>query len=238
MALSRSASDVIVASAAAVEAARAAIQSIPIVGVSSTVGLSGSLGRPAGNLTGIALLFDEIASKWLELLVEIVPRAQRIGVVSEQSPSSRIQFEAIRTTAARLGKTLVALPISNADGIDDAMERARTEGLDAIIFISSPIFTANAAHVGELVQRYKLPAIFEARVLVERGGLISYGPNFNEVFRRAASFADRILKGAKLGDLPIERPTRFDLAVNLKSAKALALDVPTSVLLRADEVIE
>jgi putative ABC transport system substrate-binding protein len=83
-----------------------------------------------------------------------------------------------------------------------------------------------------------MPAIFEARVLVERGGLISYGPNFNEVFRRVASFADRILRGAKLGDLPIERPTRFDLAVNLKSAKALALDVPTSVLLRADAVIE
>jgi putative ABC transport system substrate-binding protein len=236
-AISRSANDLVVASGAAVEAAHTAIQSIPIVGVSSTLGTSG-FERRAANLTGIALLFDEVASKWLELLIEAVPGAKRIGALMDTGPSAAIQFEVVKATAARLGRTLLPLPIGNAGAIGDATARARAESLDGLIFLSSPIFTANAAYVAELVQRYKMPAIFEARVLVERGGLLSYGPNFSEVFRRAASLADRILKGAKPGDLPIERPTRFDLAVNLKSAKALGLEVPTSVLLRADEVIE
>jgi putative ABC transport system substrate-binding protein len=118
------------------------------------------------------------------------------------------------------------------------MERAHAERLDGLIFVSSPIFTANAARIGEVVQQYKLPVVFEARVLVEHGGLISYGPNLNEAFRRVAALTDRILKGTKLAELPIERPTRFDLALNLKSAKALGLEIPTSVLLRANQVIE
>jgi ABC-type uncharacterized transport system substrate-binding protein len=231
--------DVIVASGSdAVEAARAAIQSIPIVGISSTLGAGGSLARSEGNLTGIALLFDEVANKWPELLVEFVPRANRIGVLVEASSSGGRQFEAVRTTAAKLGKTLVELGIENVDTIPDALERARGEKVDGLVFISSPIFTANAARVVELVQRTGLPAIYEARVLVERGGLMSYGPDLNEAFRRAASYTDRILKGAKPADLPIERPTRFELVINVKTAKALGLEVPPMLLARADEVIE
>ena len=223
----------------AVEAARAAIQSIPIVAVSSTLGLGGSLARSAGNVSGIALLFDEVAAKWPELLVEIVPRLQRMGVLFDPSPSALRQLEAVGTTTARLGKTLLALRIDNVDTIAAALERARSEKIDGLVFISSPIFTANAGRVADLVQGISgVPAIYEARVLIERGGLMSYGPDLNEAFRRAASYADRILKGAKPADLPIERPTRFQLVINLKTAKALGLEVPPTLLVRADEVIE
>jgi putative tryptophan/tyrosine transport system substrate-binding protein len=231
--------DLVVASGSdALEAARTAIHSVPIVGISSTLGIGGSLARSEGNLSGISLLFDEVAAKWPELLVEVVPRVQRMGVLFDPSPSGTRQFEAVGTTTAKLGKMLIPLRIDNVDAIRDALERARREKLDGLVFISSPIFTANAARIVELVQRTGLPAIYEARVLVERGGLMSYGPNLNEAFRRAASYADRILRGAKPADLPIERPTRFELVINLKTAKALGLDVPASVLARADEVIE
>ena len=231
--------DLVVASGSdAVEAARAAIQSIPIVGVSSTLGTGGSLARSEGNLSGIALLFDEVATKWPELLIEIVPRVQRICVLFDPSLSAERQSEAVGTTAAKLGKTLLPIRIDNVDAIPDALERARGERLEGLIFISSPIFTANATRIVELVQRTGLPAIYEARVLVERGGLMSYGPNINDAFRRAASYADRILRGARPADLPIERPSRFELVINLKTAKALGLTVPPTLLARADEVIE
>jgi len=237
--LSRGGCDLIVASGSAAVDAALAIQSIPIVGVSSTLGfLGGSLGRPADNLTGIALLFDEIAPKWLELLIEILPRALRIGIIYEPSPSANFQLAAIRAMAGRLGKTLLAMPIRGVEGISDAMERSQAERLDGLIFASSLVFTANTARIGELVQQYKMPAVFEARELVEQGGLISYGANLNEAFRRVAALTDRILKGTKLAELPIERPTRFDIALNLKSARALGLEIPTSVLQRADQVIE
>jgi putative ABC transport system substrate-binding protein len=231
--------DLVVASGSdAVEAARAAIQSIPIVGVSSTLGTGGSLARSEGNLSGIALLFDEVATKWPELLIEMVLRVRRICVLFDPSLSAERQSEAVGTTAAKLGKTLLPIRIDNVDAIPDALERARGERLEGLIFISSPIFTANATRIVELVQRTGLPAIYEARVLVERGGLMSYGPNINEAFRRAASYADRILRGARPADLPIDRPSRFELVINLKTAKALGLEVPPSLLARADEVIE
>jgi putative ABC transport system substrate-binding protein len=233
------ANDLIVASGSdALDAARTSIHSIPIVGISSTMGLSGSLARSEGNLSGIALLFDEVATKWLELLLEAVPRAQRIGVMFDASSSNAQQFDAVAGTAAKLGKTLLPLRINNVDIIQDALECARSEKLDGLIFISSPIFTANAARIVELVQPTGLPTIYEARVLVERGGLMSYGPNMNEAFRRAASYVDRILKGAKPADLPIERPTRFELVINLKTAKALGVEIPAALYIRADEVIE
>ena len=133
---------------------------------------------------------------------------------------------------------MLPIRIGNVDAIPDALERARGERFDGLIFIASPMFTANATRLVELVQRTGLPAVYEARVLVDRGGLMSYGPNINEAFRRAASYADRILRGARPADLPIERPSRFELVINLKTAKALGLEVPPSLLARADEVIE
>jgi putative ABC transport system substrate-binding protein len=184
------------------------------------------------------LLFDEVASKWLELLVEAVPTARRVGVVFDASPSGAQQFSAVAASAEKLGKALLPLRIDNIDMVGDALRRARSEKLDGLIFISSPLFTANATRIVELVQPTGLPAIYEARVLAARGGLMSYGPDLNEAFRRAAAYADRILKGVKPADLPIERPTRFELAVNLKTARALGHTVPDTLLARADEVIE
>jgi putative ABC transport system substrate-binding protein len=229
---------IVVSGSDAVEAARAAVQSIPIVGISSTVGMGGSLARSEGNLTGIALLFDEVASKWPELLVEAVPQVRRIGAVFDASPNGTYQFSTVAVTAERLGKAVLPLRIDNVDMIRTALERSRSEQVDGLIFISSPIFTANAAKVVELVQEIALPAIYEARIVVAQGGLMSYGPNLNEAFRRAAFYADRILKGATPTDLPIERPTRFELVINLRTAKALNVDVPPMLLARADEVIE
>jgi putative ABC transport system substrate-binding protein len=237
--LVRGSNDLIVASGSdALEAARALIRSVPIVGIASNMGMGGSLARSEGNLSGIALLFDEVATKWPELLAEAIPRVQRIGVVFDASSSNARQFDAVGMTAVKLGKTLLPLRIDNVDTIRDALERARSQNLDGLIFTSSPIFTANALRIVELVQQTGLPTIYEARVLVERGGLMSYGPDMNEAFRRLASYVDRILKGANPAELPIERPTRFELVINLKTAKALGLTVPPTLLALADVVIE
>jgi putative tryptophan/tyrosine transport system substrate-binding protein len=231
--------DVVVASGSdAVDAAGAAIKSIPIVAISSTVGSGGNLGRPKGNLTGIALLYDEIAAKWPELLAEILPSAERIGVFFDHSASNKVQVEAIQHVTTTEGRHLVLSPVTGIEDIEPGVDRAQRDGIPALIFVSSPIFTANAARIAELVERARLPAIFESRVFVEKGGLMSYGPDLNETFHRLAYYADRILKGSRPSDLPIERPTKFELLINLKTAKTLNLTIPQSILARADEVIE
>ena len=237
--LGHSRNDVIVASGSdAVDAAGEAIHSIPVVGVSATMGLGGSLARPEGNMTGIALLYDEIAAKWPELLLQIFSRAKRIGVIYERrSISNQQQLQAVEMTAARLGQKVLPLPIEGSDVLR-TVDHVQTDATDALIFVSSPIFTANAAQITEHVRRLGLPAIYESRVLVKNGGLISYGPNLNEMFRRVAYYVDRIIKGAKPAELPIERPTQFELVVNINTAKQLGLEVPPSLLVRADEVIE
>jgi len=238
-ALGRTHNDVIVASGSdAVDAAGKAIHSIPIVGVASTVGRGGSLARPQTNMTGVALLYDEIAAKWPELLREIYPRATRLGVILDRSVSNQKQLEAVELTAARLGQKVSPLLIDDADGILRTIDHVQTDATDALIFESSPIFTAKAREITQHVLRLGLPAIYESRVLVKSGGLISYGPNLNEMFRRVAYYVDRIIKGTTPTELPIERPTQFELFVNVKTAKELALNVPPTLLARADEVIE
>jgi putative ABC transport system substrate-binding protein len=238
--LGHSRNDVIVASGSdAVDAAGEAIHSIPVVGISATMGLGGSLARPEGNMTGIALLYDEIAAKWPELLLQIFSRAKRIGVIYERrSTSNKQQLQAVEMTAARLGQKVLPLPIEDSDAVLRTIDHVQTDAVDALIFVSSPIFTANAAQIIDHVRRLGLPAIYESRVLVKTGGLISYGPNLNEMFRRVAYYVDRIIKGAKPSELPIERPTQFELVVNTKTARQLGLDVPPTLLIRADEVIE
>jgi putative ABC transport system substrate-binding protein len=237
--LAHSRNDVIVASGSdAVDTASKVINSIPIVGVASTVGGSGSLARPKGNMTGIALLYDEIAAKWPELLLEISPHAMRLGVIFDGSVSNQRQLAAVRTAAARLGQKVSPLLIDDTDGIFRTIDQVQTDTTDALIFVSSPIFTASAPEITQRVRRLGLPAIYESSVLVRHGGLISYGPNLNEMFRRVAYFVDKILRGTQPSDLPIERPTHFELFVNVKTAKALGLNVRPTLLARADEVIE
>jgi putative tryptophan/tyrosine transport system substrate-binding protein len=237
-ALAHSRNDVIVASGSdAVDAAGKTIHSIPVVGVASTMGLGGSLARPEGNITGIALLYDEVAAKWPELLLEIFPQARRIGVIFDRSVSNQKQLQAVETTATRLGQKVLPFPIDE-EAILRTVDRIQRDTTDALIFVSSPIFTAGAPQITQRVRRLGLPAIYESRVLVMSGGLVSYGPNLDEMFRRVAFYVDRILNGTKPTDLPIERPTRFELVVNVKTAKELGLDVPPPLLARADEVIE
>ena len=238
-ALGHSRNDVVVASGSdAVDAAGNAIHSIPVVGVSATMGLGGSLARPEGNMTGIALLYDEIAAKWPELLLQITPHARRIGVIFDRSVSNQQQLQAVEMTAVRLGQKVLPLPIEDADAVLRTIDHVQTNATDALVFVSSPIFTANAAQITDHVRHLNLPAIYESRVLVKSGGLISYGPNLNEMFRRVAYYVDRIVKGTKPAELPIERPTQFELVVNARAAKQLGLDVPPMLLARADEVIE
>jgi putative ABC transport system substrate-binding protein len=237
-ALAHSRNDVIVASGSdAVDAAGKTIHLIPVVGVSSTMGLGGSLARPERNITGIALLYDEVAAKWPELLLEIFPQTKRIGVIFDRSVSSQKQLQAVEMTATRLGQKVLPIPIDE-EALLRTVDRVQRDTTDALIFVSSPIFTANASQITQRVRRLGLPAIYESRVLVMSGGLISYGPNLGEMFRRVAFYVDRILKGTKPTDIPIERPTRFELVVNVKTAKELGLDVPPALLARADEVIE
>jgi len=231
--------DVIVASGAdAVQAARNSTTLLPIIAVTSGDLVGRDFARPVGNVTGIRLRFDEVAVKWIELIVEAAPRAAAVGVVYDSGPSNQVQFATVQATALGMGKTILPLKINVAADIAPALLSAQRDGAAALIFASSPLFTANAALIADLVQRARLPAIFESRVLVSRGGLMSFGADLAAVFRRLAYFADRILRGARPSDLPIEQPTKFHFAINLKTAKSLGLEIPRELLVRADEVIE
>jgi putative tryptophan/tyrosine transport system substrate-binding protein len=238
-ALGRRPVDVVVASGSeAVEAARKALTRLPIVDVATHLDQDDKLARPSANITGIALLYDEIAAKWVELVDAVLPQARRIGVLSDRSLSAEGQLATIDRACGALGKTLLSRKIEAVEQIEERRDELRRENTAAVIFVSSPKFTANAVRVVELVSRAQFPAVFESRVLVERGGLMSYRPDLMEVFRRVAAYVDRVLKGAKPADLLIERPSKFELVINLKAATALHLGLPASLLARADVVIE
>ena len=224
----------------AVVAARSAITDKPVIAVSTgaALGIGESLARRAGNFTGIALLFDQTAAKWVEMLSELLPRSSRLGVIHDSSVTNMEQFETVRRTASALGYEAVPFRVESAHGLEQAIASTRQERIAGLIFVSSPSFTADAARLAMLVQATGLPAVYESRWIVEKGGLMSYGPDFGVVFRRAASLADRLLKGAKPADLPIEQPTQFYFTLNRATARALGFELPTALLLRADEVIE
>jgi len=233
--------DVIVLSGPpALHAARRATSTIPVVFVvladPIAAGLVTSLARPGGNLTGLASQFEELITKQLQLLKEAVPTVSRVALLHHRESWPAVVSAA--ETAAR-SLTLVARTLE-VEGVEfeNAFRTARREPVGAIHVLPSPIFYAHRGRLIELAARYRLPAVYELKPFVEDGGLISYGPNINEMFRRQASYVDRILKGAKAGDLPIERPTTFELVINLKTAKTLGLTIPHSLLLRADQVIE
>jgi len=231
---------VIASGSDAVVAARSAVTQKPVVAVSTgaALGVGESLARRAGNFTGIALLFDQTAAKWVEMLSELLPRPSRLGVVHDSSVTNIEQFVTVQRTASALGYEAVPLRVESAYGLEQAIASTRQEKVAGLIFVSSPIFTADAARLAILVQATGLPAVFESRWIVEKGGLMSYGPDFIAVFRRAASLADRLLKGAKPADLPIEQPTQFYFTLNRATARELGFELPTALLLRADEVIE
>jgi putative ABC transport system substrate-binding protein len=220
-----------------------ATRTVPIVFVNVIdpvgAGFVASLARPGGNATGFTIYEYSMSGKWLELLKEIAPRVRRAAVLRDPAVASGIgQFGAVQIVAPALGVELSAVDMRDAGGIERAVA-AFASGLNGgLIVTGSPLGIVHRKLIITLAARHKLPAVYSGRFYVTAGGLISYSPDQIEVFRRAAGYVDRILKGEKPADLPVQAPTKYELVINLKTAKALGLDVPATVLARADEVIE
>jgi len=222
-------------------ASRQASNTIPIVCAScgDPTGLVTSLARPGGNITGLTILAPEATGKRLELLKEIVPGLTRLAVLRNPgNPVSGPELKETQAAARALGLQFQSLGVRDPDGFGSAFSSMKTGRADALIVLSDAMFFGRRRQIAELALTHRLPAIAFSAEFAESGGLMGYGPNLVELFRRAPIYVDKILKGAKPGDLPIEQPTKFELTVNLKTAKALGLTIPQSLLLRADKVIE
>jgi putative tryptophan/tyrosine transport system substrate-binding protein len=235
--------DVIVtAGTPSVIAAKQATSVIPIVfataGDPVSNGLVATLARPGGNVTGLSVQDVDLTGKRLELLRELVPRLSRLAILTNiGNPVHILQREEVRTMARALGVEVITLEIRRADDIPPAFETLKN-GADALYIPPDPLVISELNRINALVLSARLPTMHGSGEYVEAGGLMSYGPNFPELFRRAADYVDKILRGAKPGDIPVEQPTKFDLVINLTTAQALGLTIPESFLLRADEVIE
>jgi len=230
--------DVIVtASPPAVRAAKNATSTIPIVfaavGDPVAIGLVESLARPGQNITGLSIGGPELDGKRLELLKDAVPRTSRVAVLFAEMPRKEREI-----AAQALGIQLISLPVRELGDIEPAFETARKENVHALLMSPSPLLNTVRERIVELAAKNRLPAMYAGPEFVEAGGLMSYAPSYVDLFRRAATYVDKILKGAKPADLPVEQPTKFELMINLKTAKALGLTIPPSVLGRADHVIE
>jgi putative tryptophan/tyrosine transport system substrate-binding protein len=224
-------------------AAKNATKTIPIVFLEVTdpvgVGLVDSLARPGGNITGFTDIAAVLAGKRLELLKETVPKLSRVAVLwNPKSPGSEQSWKESQLAARELGLQLHSMEVSSADKYEIAFKEAIKARSDALVWMLSPFGSADQKHTVELPNKYRLPAIYTRRVVVENGGLMSYGPDPAESFRRVAVFVDKILKGAKPADIPVEQPTKFELVINLKTAKALGLTIPPVVMMRAEKVIK
>jgi putative ABC transport system substrate-binding protein len=204
-----------------------------------TAGLVGSISRPDGNTTGFPSLLPSMGGKWLELLKEAVPRMARVALVFNPELSRGTYFDSIEAAAAQYGVTAIRTPVRNTIEIERALEAFAAEPNGGLIIVPPPLLNTDNELIKRLAVHYRLPTIWAGSRGAEEGGLISYGGNIPDLFRRGgASYVDRILRGAKINDLPVQFPTRFELVINLKTAKALGLTVPQSILLSADEVIE
>ena len=227
---------------AAVRAAKNATSTIPIVALDLETdpvasGLVQSLGRPGGNLTGLFLDLPSLAGKWLELLDEAAPGRKRAGVLWD-STTGPGQLDAARGAAKRFGFQLQVLEIRAGDEIDAALTRSLDGRIEALVILSSPLTSSHSRRIAEFVSRHRLPGISAFRAFSDAGGLMSYGPDLAAFRRLAAGYVDRLLRGAKAAELPIQQPTKFQFVVNQKAASALNIRLPRQLLLRADEVIQ
>jgi putative ABC transport system substrate-binding protein len=225
----------------AILAAKQATRTIPIVmGASNDpvgAGLVASLARPGENVTGMTILSPELSRKRLELLKEVAPRASRVAVLYNSAfPGTVLDLQQTRDAARRLGLSLHDIEVQRPTEFEAAFASAR-ERADALIPLADPFFTAHHALIVDLAIKHRLPGIYNWKEYVAAGGLMSYGPSLRELYRHAATHVDKILKGAKAGDLPVEQPTTFELAINLKTARTFGLTLPQSLLIRADEVM-
>jgi putative ABC transport system substrate-binding protein len=235
--------DVIVTSGTPpVIAAKQATSVIPIVfaavGDPVGTGLVTSLARPGGNVTGLSIQAIDLAGKRLELLHEVVPGLRRLAIMANAgAPPALLEMAEVQTTTRVLGLEVVVSEIRRPEDIAPAFEAFKGRA-EALYVCNDPLVTTNRIRINTLALGMELPTMYNVREFVEAGGLMSYGPNFLDLYRRAADFADKILRGARPADIPVEQPTKFELAINLKTAKALGLEVPPTLLARADEVIE
>jgi putative ABC transport system substrate-binding protein len=225
-------------------AAKNATHTIPIVMMALAdpvgTGLVNSLAQPGGNITGTSGMIPELAAKRLQLLKEAVPGISRVLVLTYLTdPIAPLQVKAMKEAAQSLGVTLLVHDIDSADDLPAAFDAGVGEGADSLVVTAETIFVVHRAEVSQLAARHKLPAMYAAPIWVrDGGGLMAYSVAGYDVQRRAAAYVDRILKGAKPSDLPVEQPTKFELVINLKAAEALGLTIPPTLLARADEVIE
>ena len=236
--------DVIVTSTdAGIAAVKQQTQTIPIVMANSTdpvaTGFVASLARPGGNVTGLSSISPALSAKRLELLKEAVPGLSRVAIMwSPDVRGSVLDYKETESAARSLRLQLQSVEVSHPDDFDRAFSAFTTARAEALTVASFPVAFRNRSQLASLAQKSRLPSMYGLREFVDAGGLMAYGPNYTEGWRRAATYVDRILKGAKPGDLPIEQPTKFELVINLKTAKALGLTIPPSLLQRADQVIE
>jgi putative ABC transport system substrate-binding protein len=224
-------------------AAKQATSAIPIVfaaaGDPLGAGLVASLARPGGNVTGLSLQSTDLVGKRLELLREVVPGLRRLAVVANvANPFAVLEMAEVQAAGHKLGLEVDRLEIRGTQDVASAFGALKGRAHEALYVVTDPLVITNRARIGTFAMGQRLPIIYSSREYVESGGLISYGPNFPDLFRRAADYVDKILRGTKPGDLPVEQPTKFDLVINLVTAKALDLTVPPTLLARADEVIE
>ena len=236
--------DVIVtAGTPAAIAAQKSTTSIPIV-MGSTgdpvgAGLVNSLGRPGGNITGLSTIVTELGAKRLELLLAMVPKVTRVGVlVVPDDQSSMVMLKRIQSAVKDSAVKILAVEARTLQAIDAAFDSMSRQKIEAVILAPGGLFNQNEIHIAKLAAKMRLPAISYRREFSEAGGLMSYGDNRSETFRRAAVFVDKILKGAKPSDLPVEQPTTFELIINGRTAGALGLKIPQSLLISADRIIE
>jgi len=235
--------DVIVASSQAAVAARQATSTIPIVMPVITdpvrLGLVASLARPGGNATGLATQNDELPGKWLALVKEMLPRVSRVAALFQSTYDGGVQLRAAEAAARSLGVQLQTVTVESPDDLQGAFDLVHKHRPEALVVTSAALFYAQRARIVDFAARRRLPTVYhQSEFVVESGGLVSYGPDFRDLSRRAATYVDRILKGARPGDLPVEQPTKFELAVNRRTARALGLRLPQSLLVRADRLID
>ena len=234
---------IIVAGAESTKAAKTATDTIPIVMASSQDavgdGLIASLAHPGANVTGRSVYAPELTPKRIEILKEMFPRLKKIGVLwNKENAGAMGQLREAEATGRALGIAIEPLDVRIPDGLDEVMARAAQNGVGAILIISDSSTISNRAKLGSSSMQHNLPTMFANKAYLSGGGLMSYGPDIVDTFRLSVAYVDKILKGAKPADLPVEQPTKFELVINLKTARALGLTIPQSLLLRADEVIQ
>jgi putative ABC transport system substrate-binding protein len=223
-------------------AAMRATKTIPIVAQSGdpiASGLASSLAHPGGNLTGMSSQATDVEGKRLQLLKELIPDLSRVGILANPTnPYTKFALENARRGADVLGVKLEVLELSTADAVDRTLQALSRLRPDAVLVIADPFLLGERRRIAEFMTQNRMPSMFTFHEHVLAGGLMSYATNYQELFRRMATVVDKVLKGANPGDLPIEQPTQFELTLNLKTARALGIEIPSSLLARADEVIE